>query len=65
LGRICYSLFIVSRVTEHPDFSFVSEGHEVGDELSAFRNGGLSLWILVRELDTVLVIAARENLDFA
>jgi hypothetical protein len=62
---LCYSLFIVSRVTEHPDFSFVSEGHEVRDEVSAFRDGGLTFWVLVRELDAELVIAALENLDFA
>lgn len=35
------------------------------DVSAALRDGGLCLWVLVCELDTVLVIAARENLDFA
>ena len=37
----------------------------MGDEVSAFRDGGLGFWVLVRELDAVLVIATRENLDLA
>ena len=66
MRRACYySLLIVSRVTEHPDFTFVTDGHEVRDEVSALRNGVLSVWVLVRELDAVLVITARENLDLA
>jgi len=62
---MCCSLLIISRVTEHPDLRLVAEGHEVADKLVAFREHSLCLWVFVWELDTVLVVITRKNLDLA
>ena len=58
---------VIRRVVKHLKRLIITDVSEVVEDgwIVVYAHVDLILWVLVRELDAVLVITARENLDLA